>query len=632
VWIDSSMFVLVIFLATNLLANSLVSDGFSLSCKGFVTQHGRLSVSDSNQLIDSFGDKIHLRGLSSSGFGAPPSGYRYACVSKESISYAVLNYGINLFRLPILISATENGYETNAEYYDEYIDDVVSWCEDLDIYVIIDWHVTSPGDPNYWLDSPGGNTGLAIDFWKKMATAYHSKSHVIYEIANEPSNVTWSDVLLYHNSIIQEIRAIDSENLIIAGTTHWSQDIDLPLTNPVALPKNVLYSFHFYASSHGYLYSYTAQYVDQLPLFVTWSVSESSGSGSVNFTVADNYLELFAAIPGSGGNGPDATPLTVTSWVMSSMSDSNQSSSTLDLSSCTQKKWTSLTSTGEYINSYLLNTSYFIQHDLTWCNDAPTGQPTGQPSSSPTISFRPTGAPSGQPTGLPTSLPSSQPSSPQPTQAPTLFVKEASTRNGSPLSAVTIVGLSIGGIAVLLIAFLIIGWVLKSTTRQQQQKNLARYQHSYQTPAEGVKGATGEGEGGIDLVTKNSAADPEAGVLITGGGDEEESGGGDGEHQLSTAAIYSRHEETQSIGSHDVTVAASHSSPRGRETNRSSPERSMKRPSHSPPPSNPLHQNTVAKKRESRRGGSKSPPRASPVPQGSKKKRNSSRTSTTSAR
>jgi hypothetical protein len=611
---DKKMLLFVIFLT------AMTSKGSALSCKGFVTQHGRLSVSNSHQLIDSYGERIQLRGLSSSGFGAPASGYRYACVSKESISYAVLNYGINLFRLPILISASENGYETNSKYYDKYIDDVISWCEDLDIYVIIDWHVTYPGDPNYWLDSPGGNTGLAIDFWKKMATNYHTKHHVIYEIANEPNNVTWSDVLLYHNSVIQEIRNIDSQNLIIAGTTHWSQDIDLPLTEPVALPMNVLYAFHFYASSHGYLYDYTSTYVDQLPLFVTWSVSESSGSGQINFTVADKYLELFAAIPGTGGSGSDTTPTTVTSWVMSAMSDSNQTSSTLKLSSCTQKKWTSLTSTGEYVNNYLLNTSYFIQHDLTWCNDAPTGQPTGQPTSTPTISFRPTSLPSSQPTGIPSSAPSSQPSYPHPTLAPTVFIKAASTQKGSPLSTVTIVGVSLGGVAVLLIAFLILGWVLKST----RQKKFSGYLHSYQSPEDGNVAMKKTGGGGGGEGTGTAAVvieDPEAGPL-TGEGEEDD-------HQLSTEAIYQQQEERkESIGSRDVTVAASHNSSlgdgvRGREATRSSPERSMKRPSHSPPPSNPLHQNT-AKKRQSRS--------KSPVPQGSKKKRNSSRTSTASAR
>lgn len=597
------MHVLVICVTAAVMATR----GSALSCKGFVTQHGRLSVSlSSHQLVDAYGERVQLRGLSAIAFAAPPSGYRYACVSKESISYAVLNYGMNVFRLPILISASENGYETNSEYYDEYIDDVISWCEDLDIYIIIDWHVTSPGDPNYWLDSPGGETGLAIDFWKKMATSYNTKRHVIYEIANEPSNVTWSDVLLYHNSVIQEIRKIDPLNLIIAGTAHWSQDIDLAVTDPVALPTNVLYAFHFYASSHGYLYDYASTHVDQLPVFATWSVSESSGSGAVNFPVADKYLELFAAIPGSGGSGSGETPTTVTSWVMSAMSDSNQTSSTLQLSSCTRKRWTSLTSTGDYINNYLLNTSYFIEHDLTWCNDAPTGEPTGQPTSTPTITFRPTSIPSNQPTGVPSTIPSSQPSYPYPTQAPTLFVKPASTDNS--LSTGTIIGVSLGGIAVILIAFLVLGWVLKAT----RQQKVSRYQHSYQSPEDGHIAMKTEGNSAAVVV--GSHQDPEAGPLTA----EDE------DHQLSTEAIYQKDEG--SVRSRDVTMVASHNSARevrGREETRSSPERSMKRPSHSPPPSNPLHQNT-AKKRQSRS--------KSPVPQGSKKKRNPSRTSTTSVR
>jgi endoglucanase len=594
-----------------LLLAALARFGFSLSCKGFVTQHGRLSIND-NQLIDSYGERVQLRGLSSSGFAA--STYRYSCVSKESLSYAVLNYGVNIFRLPILISAAENGYETNSAYYDSYIDDVVTWCEDLGIYVIIDWHVTSPGDPNYWLDSPGASTGLAVSFWKKMAMSYGTKSHVIYEIANEPNNVTWAEVLLYHNSIIQEIRQLDPLNLIIAGTTHWSQDLDLPIIDPVLQPANVMYAFHFYASSHGYLYNYTAEYIDRLPVFVTWSVSESTGSGVVNFTVSNQYLQLFAGEETSGSS-------TLTSWVMSAMSDSAQSSSTLQPTSCTQKKWTSLTETGSFINNYLLNTSYFIEQDLPWCNPAPTGQPTGQPSSTPTISHQPTGEPTSQPTEVPTGQPTEQPTgdptgqpTSSPTSAPTIFptvyVRVSSTTFS--LSTEALVGITLGGVAVLLIVFLFIGWMIQGNKKkrmpQTNHTHSSSPDHQYHNP-EGVGG--GE-EGGIAMTEAIDTSQPED--LEAMNLRVEEPPDDDGGQYLSTAAIYHQ-DENSTIVSHDTTIPASHHhrENRGRETTTS--RRATKRLSHSPPPSNPLHQNHP--KRQSR---SKTPP----VPQGSKKKRNSS--------
>ena len=90
------------------------------------------------------------------------------------------------------------------------------------VYAIIDFHVLTPGDPNAYLTSEGASTGLAIDFWKEMATKYKGESHVLYEIANEPNNVGWPAVLKYHNSVIAAIRSIDPDTVILAGTTTWS--------------------------------------------------------------------------------------------------------------------------------------------------------------------------------------------------------------------------------------------------------------------------------------------------------------------------------------------------------------------------------------------------------------------------
>ena len=83
----------------------------------------------------------------------------------------------------------------------DLLHNIVDWCEELGTYVIIDWHVLTPGDPNAYLDGRGASTGVAIDFWRHIAQRYKDKSHVIYEIANEPNNVDWSAVLDYHNSV-----------------------------------------------------------------------------------------------------------------------------------------------------------------------------------------------------------------------------------------------------------------------------------------------------------------------------------------------------------------------------------------------------------------------------------------------
>ena len=191
---------------------------------------------------------MQLRGISSHGLQFSPD-----CVTKASISHLVTTWGINVFRAVIYIEEWENGYSVNAAFFDAFIVDIVQWCKELGIYVIIDWHVVSRGDPNAHLDYQGADSGLAIDFWTKYAQLYKDETHVLYEIANEPNNIEWSNVLAYHNSVIRAIRAIDSEAIIIAGTTKWCQEIDLAYATPVSEPYNVMYAFHFYAASHSHL-------------------------------------------------------------------------------------------------------------------------------------------------------------------------------------------------------------------------------------------------------------------------------------------------------------------------------------------------------------------------------------------
>ena len=152
------------------------------------------------------------------------------CYTKESISYQVKHWGINVFRAAMYIG--EGGYASRPELKQK-VKDIVQWCKELGIYVVIDWHVLTPGNPS------ASTYSGAEAFFEEMATLYKDESHVIYEIANEPNNVDWPTVKAYHDRIIPKIRAIDPETIIIAGTTTWSQDIHLAAANPVAAPVSL---------------------------------------------------------------------------------------------------------------------------------------------------------------------------------------------------------------------------------------------------------------------------------------------------------------------------------------------------------------------------------------------------------
>jgi endoglucanase len=143
-----------------------------------------------------------------------------------------------------------------------------------DMYVLIDWH--SHHAEQYQAQS--------IAFFKEMATKYGNTNNVIYEIYNEPLQVSWSGVIKpYAQAVIAAIRAIDPDNLIVVGTPSWSQDVDVAANDPIA-GVNIAYTLHFYAGTHGQSLRDKAQIAlnKGVALFVTeWGSVNADGGGGV---------------------------------------------------------------------------------------------------------------------------------------------------------------------------------------------------------------------------------------------------------------------------------------------------------------------------------------------------------------
>lgn len=242
--------------------------------------NGKLRV-EGTKLINKNGEIIRLRGISSHGLQ-----WYGEFSNKKNLEVLVGDWGIDIYRGAMY--TVEGGYIHN-DTVKEKIKELAKITEELGIYFIIDWHMLLDNDPNKYKKE-------AIEFFKEMATLYKDKDHIIFEIANEPNGdeVTWNgSIRPYGVEVVEAIREIKDDVLIIVGTSTWSQDVDLVIGNPLPY-ENIMYTLHFYAGTHGeYLRQKAMKALENnIPIFVTeWGTTKASGNHGVYIKESKVWLE-----------------------------------------------------------------------------------------------------------------------------------------------------------------------------------------------------------------------------------------------------------------------------------------------------------------------------------------------------
>lgn len=155
----------------------------------------------------------------------------------------IKSLGCDVIRLPVNLHFMTSGlpdYQIDPLFY-SFLDQVVSWAEELELFLILDNHTFDPAANT----DPG--IGLILEkVWRQMANHYKQRSqYILYEILNEPHGIadaTWNVIQL---NVINAIRAVDTRHTIIVGASNFNSYNNL--TNlPRYTDPNLLYTFHFY--------------------------------------------------------------------------------------------------------------------------------------------------------------------------------------------------------------------------------------------------------------------------------------------------------------------------------------------------------------------------------------------------
>jgi len=205
-----------------------------------------------NKILNEKGEEVRLTGVNICSLEWKSDGDNVL----SSVYEVFANWNCNLVRLPLSQDrwfgkvsdySTPNPPDGGAQYR-KIVDDAVKLALSFGKYIELDLHWSNAGE---W----GKNIGQhympddnSLEFWIDVATQYANNSAVLFDLYNEPHDITWE---LWRNGgtvnetenkgkpneknftyntpglqkMIDEIRALGANNMIIAGGLDWAYDL-----------------------------------------------------------------------------------------------------------------------------------------------------------------------------------------------------------------------------------------------------------------------------------------------------------------------------------------------------------------------------------------------------------------------
>ncbi len=162
-------------------------------------------------------------------------------------------WGANVVR----VSLNQSFWRNDVNGYRARVAQNISWIEQVGMYVILDLHWSDRGNTG---ESTGGQQLMpdqnSLTFWKEVAAAYKNDGHVMFELYNEPHDIScdiWRDggvtsegwTAVGMQTLVDGIRAVGASNVVLIGGTNWAFDLSCVKTNRIS-GSNIAYATHPY--------------------------------------------------------------------------------------------------------------------------------------------------------------------------------------------------------------------------------------------------------------------------------------------------------------------------------------------------------------------------------------------------
>ena len=184
--------------------------------------------------------------------------YYNVFITKEDIKL-IKKLGINSVRIPFHYALFVNCENELEGIGYKLLDDLINWCKEEGISVLLDMHCAPGGQTGDNIDDSYGypflfeseeDRKLTIDIWVKLAAKYANESIILgYDFLNEPIAHYFDKDKLnpllepFFVELTTAVRKVDSNHLIFLAGAQWNSNFSVfgkPFDN------KLVYSFHKY--------------------------------------------------------------------------------------------------------------------------------------------------------------------------------------------------------------------------------------------------------------------------------------------------------------------------------------------------------------------------------------------------